>query len=134
MEVCIMNSQDFHEGMVRNMEWQAKKQAQLDAIYERERAKYSTPVQTVTTYVEQKPVPYSVAHPIQQPESDISKRLDRIETRIDKLYEMFGNAQISTCPHDKLFVFAPQANINANQAITLTDQQFKILVDKLMND
>ena len=37
-----MNTIDIHDGWVKNLEWEAKKQAQLDSIYEKERSKYSS--------------------------------------------------------------------------------------------
>lgn len=145
-----MNSRDWHEGMVRNMEWEARQNARLDAIYEQERAKYSTPAPTTTSYVQTtvvetpKPVTPKKLNfhggdnsfiPQLNDNQALERRLDRIENRIDKLYEMFGTQQVSTFDSsDKLFVFAPQANVNATQAITLTDQQFDLLLKALMND
>lgn len=122
-----MNSTDFHDCMVRNREIYAKEQAKLDHIYEQERAKY-TPTSTSNFK----------ATPIQVPQannnySDIVARLDKIESRIDKLYEMFGCRQQYSS--DGMFIIAPSnANISANQSITLSDSQFNELMNRLIGD
>lgn len=122
-----MNSTDFHDCMVRNREIYAKEQAKLDHIYEQERAKY-TPTSTSNFK----------ATPIQVPQannnySDIVARLDKIESRIDKLYEMFGCRQQYSS--DGMFIIAPSnANISANQSITLSDSQFNKLMNRLIGD
>lgn len=123
----MMNSTDFHDCMVRNREIYAKEQAKLDHIYEQERAKY-TPTSTSNFK----------ATPIQVPQannnySDIVARLDKIESRIDKLYEMFGCRQQYSS--DGMFIIAPSnANISANQSITLSDSQFNELMNRLIGD
>jgi hypothetical protein len=122
-----MNSTDFHDCMVRNREIYAREQAKLDHIYEQERAKY-TPTSTSNFK----------ATPIQVPQannnySDIVARLDKIESRIDKLYEMFGCRQQYSS--DGMFIIAPSnANISANQSITLSDSQFNELMNRLIGD
>ena len=123
----MMNSTDFHDCMVRNREIYAREQAKLDHIYEQERAKY-TPTSTSNFK----------ATPIQVPQannnySDIVARLDKIESRIDKLYEMFGCRQQYSS--DGMFIIAPSnANISANQSITLSDSQFNELMNRLIGD
>lgn len=122
-----MNSTDFHDCMVRNREVYAKEQAKLDHIYEQERAKY-TPTSTSNFK----------ATPIQVPQAnnnytDIIARIDKIESRIDKLYEIFGSKQ--SYSSDGMFVIAPSnANIMANQSITLSDSQFNELMNRLIGD
>jgi hypothetical protein len=122
-----MNSTDFHDCMVRNREVYAKEQARLEHIYEQEKAKY-TPTSTSNFK----------ATPIQVPQannnySDIVARLDKIESRIDKLYEMFGCRQQYSS--DGMFIIAPSnANIMANQSITLSDSQFNELMNRLIGD
>ena len=122
-----MNSTDFHDCMVRNREVYAKEQAKLEHIYEQEKAKYTSP--STSNFK---------ATPIQIPQannnySDILARMDKIETRIDKLYEMFGSKQ--SYSSDGMFVIAPSnANIVANQSITLSDSQFNELMNRLIGD
>ena len=123
----MMNSTDFHDCMVRNREVYAKEQAKLEHIYEQERAKY-TPTSTSNFK----------ATPIQVPQannnySDIVARMDKIESRIDKLYEIFASKQ--SYSSDGMFVIAPSnANIMANQSITLSDSQFNELMNRLIGD
>jgi hypothetical protein len=121
-----MNSTDFHDCMVRNREVYAKEQAKLEHIYEQEKAKYTSP--STSNFK---------ATPIQVPQannySDIIARMDKIESRIDKLYEMFGSKQ--SYSSDGMFVIAPSnANIMANQSITLSDSQFNELINRLIGD
>ena len=137
-----MNSQDWHEGMVRNQEWEVKRQAKLDALYERERAKYSSPAPVSTPVCSQSPV---VSAPTTSrpnyfkgslnpaPTTDINVRLDKLEARIDKLYELVAAKPNYTS--DGMFVIAPNnATVFANQSFTLTDEQFKVLMSKLIDD
>ena len=122
-----MNSTDFHDCMVRNREVYAREQAKLEHIYEQEKAKYTS--QSTSNFK---------ATPIQVPQannnySDIIARMDKIESRIDKLYEMFGSRQQYSS--DGMFVIAPSnANIMANQSITLSDSQFNELMNRLIGD
>lgn len=120
-----MNSEDFVRGMNRNVAFEAKQQARADAIYEAERRKYDNKYNNANTQQQQ-----------QVNTSDIYNRLNRIEGRIDKLYELIGQGNNKQSELErvsgKLFVFAPTANINANQAITLTDEQFSCLIGLIM--
>ena len=122
-----MNSTDFHNCMVRNREVYAKEQAKLEHIYEQEKAKYTSP--STSNFK---------ATPIQVPQvnnnySNIVARMDKIESRIDKLYEMFGSRQQYSS--DGMFVIASSnANIMANQSITLSDSQFNELMNRLIGD
>lgn len=122
-----MNSEDFVRGMNRNVAFEAKQQARADAIYEAERRKYDNKYNNANTQQQQQ---------VNNIPSDIYNRLNRIEGRIDRLYELIGqgNNQQSELERvsGKLFVFAPTANINANQAITLTDEQFSCLIGLIM--
>ena len=122
-----MNSEDWNNGMVRNMEWEARKAAQLDAIYEQERAKYasSTTQHTLQNFNKSN----------DQNNNVNSDRLARLEARIDKLYEMFGNMKEQQCTScDGLFVIANKgANVFSPHSITLTDKQFEMLMSKLID-
>lgn len=123
----MMNSTDFHDCMVKNREIYAKEQARLEHIYEQEKAKYNS---SSTSNFK--------ATPIQVPQannnySDIIARMNKIESRIDKLYEIFGSRQ--SYSSDGMFVIAPNnANIIANQSITLSDSQFNELMNRLIGD
>lgn len=120
-----MNSEDWHNGMVRNMEWEARKAAQLDAIYEQERAKYasSTTQHTLQNFNKSN----------NQNNNVNNDRLARLEARVDKLYEMFGNRQ-DQYTGNGLFVIAKEGTkVFAPQNITLTNEQFEMLMNRLMN-
>ena len=120
-----MNSTDFHDCMVRNREVYAKEQARLEHIYEQEKAKYTSQSTSnfKATLIPQANNNYS----------DIVARMDKIESRIDKLYEMFGCRQQYSS--DECLVIAPSnANIMANQSITLSDSQFNELINRLIGD
>ena len=122
-----MNDKDFDDMCKSNREYFAREQARLEHIYEQEKAKYAP---TSTSNFK--------ATPIQVPQannnySDIVARLDKIESRIDKLYEMFGCRQQYSS--DGMFIIAPSnANIMANQSITLSDSQFNELMNRLIGD
>lgn len=141
-----MNSQDWHEGMVRNQEWEVKRQAKLDVLYEQERAKYSkstsnsqasnnsnqaSATNTRTT------LPNYFGNACGQNNfnnGDVNARLDKLEARIDKLYELIGTKH-NNYTSDGMFVIAPKdATVFANQSFTLTDEQFKTLMSQLIND
>jgi hypothetical protein len=123
----MMNGKDFDDMCKSNREYYAREQARLEHIYEQEKAKY-TPTSTSNFK----------ATPIQVPQannnySDIIARMDKIESRIDKLYEIFGSKQ--SYSSDGMFVIAPSnANIMANQSITLSDNQFNELMNRLIGD
>lgn len=122
-----MNGKDFDDMCKSNREYFAREQARLEHIYEQEKAKYTS---SSTSNFK--------ATPIQIPQtnnnySDIIARTDKIESRIDKLYEMFGSKQQYS--NDGMFVIAPSnANIMANQSITLSDSQFNELMNRLIGD
>ena len=132
-----MNDTDFHNCMKNNREVYAREQARLEHIYEQEKAKYSSPLTTTTTHYSY----YTNNNRCQSNDNtstdikNIKERLDKMESRIDKLYEMFGNNNKPKYSSDGMFIIAPDnANIMANQSITLTDEQFEKLLDKIMNN
>ena len=111
-----MNTIDIHDGLVENLKWEAKKQAQLDSIYEKERSKYSSSNLYDDNY------------------SNDNSRLDALEKRISNLERKVDDL------HDKLvnlnegnglFVFAPNQNVKANVAFTLTENQFRELMESI---
>ena len=111
-----MNTIDIHDGLVENLKWEAKKQAQLDIIYEKERSKYSSSNSYNNDY------------------SSDNSRLDALEKRISNLERKVDDL------HDKLvtlnegnglFVFAPNQNVKANIAFTLTENQFRELMESI---
>ena len=114
-----MNTIDIHDGLVENLKWEAKKQAQLDIIYEKERSKYSSSNLYDDNY------------------SNDNSRLDALEKRISNLERKVDDL------HDKLvtlnegnglFVFAPNQNVKANVAFTLTENQFRELIESIKNN
>ena len=114
-----MNTIDIHDGLVENLKWEAKKQAQLDSIYEKERSKYSSSNLYDDNY------------------SNDNSRLDALEKRISNLERKVDDL------HDKLvnlnegnglFVFAPNQNVKANVAFTLTENQFRELIESIKNN
>ena len=111
-----MNTIDIHDGLVENLKWEAKKQAQIDSIYEKERSKYSSSNLYDDNY------------------SNDNSRLDALEKRISNLERKVDDL------HDKLvtlnegnglFVFAPNQNVKANVAFTLTENQFRELMESI---
>lgn len=130
-----MNGKDFDDMCKSNREYYAKEQARLDHIYDKEYSKYSSSYTPPTTVVQQTS---NFKGGFCQPpanNSNIDARLDRIEARIDKLYEMFGSLGGQKYSSDGLFIIAPEnANINTTNTFTLTDNQFQMLLSQLMND
>lgn len=114
-----MNTIDIHNGWVRNLEWQAKKQAQLDRVYEREYNKSSSSSYNKSSY--------SNNDEITKLGSRISlleSKINRIEERIDDLHDKI----VSMDEGNGLFVFAPDQNVNASVAFKLSEDQFKELL------
>lgn len=111
-----MNSIDFNESCVRNMIWDAKKQAEVDATYEREIKKYRGE--------NNKPNYYSNS-------SNIENRLLNLENKIDSLEERMKELVIGFNNSNGLFVFAPDQNITSNFAFSLSDEQFKEIINKM---
>lgn len=121
-----MNSADYYNAMAHNEEIDAKRQARLDNIYEVERAKYSKP-QVQTKIIEK-----VVEKPNSTYNSDVITRLDRLETRVDALAKLLTNMKPPEPKIGDLFVFATNNNdIYANNAITLSDEQFNQLIKTL---
>ena len=121
-----MNSADYYNAMAHNEEIDAKRQARLDHIYEVERAKYSNP-QVKTKIIEK-----VVEKPNSTYNSDVIARLNRLETRVDALAKLLTNMKPPEPKIGDLFVFATNNNdIYANNAITLSDEQFNQLIKTL---
>lgn len=112
-----MNSIDFNESCVRNMIWDAKKQAEIDATYEREMKKYNRGKNNNSNY-------YSNS-------SNIESRLLNLENRINSLEERIKDLVIGFNNSNGLFVFAPDQNITSNFAFSLSDEQFKEIINKM---
>lgn len=113
----MFNSIDAFNGYMNNHKLYAKKQAEIDAIYENERRKYGLSDNSNTI----------VTHEYSYSNDEVSRRLDRIESRIDKLYEIIGNNESN---ESKLFVCL-EGNVKCKKAISLTDDQFKMLIEKI---
>lgn len=110
-----MNTIDIHNGWVKNLEWQAKKQAQLDNIYDNERLKYHSYSQNQNNT------------DMYARLSAIECRLDRIEKKVDELHDMIVRFDES----NGLFVFAPNQNVKANVAFSLSENQFEELIRQI---
>lgn len=122
-----MNSIDMRNGFVRNLEWQAKKQVQLDAIYENERRRLMSPISYSTTTTSSTSSNSSASNNYNASRiAALEKRCEKIEKRLDKMEDMI------VCNDDKLFVFAPESTVNAGVSLTLTNQQFRELVKKIV--
>lgn len=109
-----MNTIDIHDGWAKNLEWEAKKQAQLDSIYEKERNKYSS----------------SNLYDDNSRLDALEKRISKLERRVNKLY----NKLVTLNEGNGLFVFAPNQNVKANVAFTLTENQFRELIESIKNN
>lgn len=111
-----MNSIDFNESCVRNMIWDAKKRAEVDVTYERELKKYRSKNNNSNYY----------SNP-----SNIENRLLNLENRINSLEERMKDLVIGFNNSNGLFVFAPDQNITSNFAFSLSDEQFKEIINKM---
>lgn len=111
-----MNSIDFNESCVRNMIWDAKKQAEVDATYEREMKKYGSKNNNLNYYFNS---------------SSIENRLLNLENKINSLEERMKDLVIGFNNSNGLFVFAPDQNITSNFAFSLSDDQFKEIINKM---
>lgn len=114
-----MNSNDMRNGFVKNLEWEAKKQAQLDSIYENERKKYNNQSNS-----------QGRGNNVNTRLNALEQRCARIESRLNELHDMIVT---NPCPKigNNLFVFAPNQNVNAGIAFSLTESQFNELVKKI---
>ena len=113
-----MNTTDFYEGMARNEKFDARRQAQADNAYLEERRRLDN--QNNMTDV---------------PNNAYDARLTRIEERLDNLYRMFsniGNIDDIVNQNGKLFVFASKSNVMSDTSITLSDQQFEELMNRIL--
>lgn len=120
-----MNSIDIFNGYMNNHETYAKKQAKIDSIYKSERKKYDRQFNNNSNN------DYYQNHNNTYNQDIILKKLNRIESRIDKLYEIIGNN--NGFGNNKLFVCL-DGEVNCRTSVALTDQQFDILINKLMKD
>lgn len=111
-----MNTIDMHNGMVNNMEWDAKKSAELAAIHNK---RYNECINNDR----QNNQSYNNTDM-----SSINRRLDSIERKIDNLQNLIIN---STSNSGELFVFAPKKNINAGVSFGLTEAQFNALLKRI---
>ena len=113
-----MNTIDIHDGLIENLKWEAKKQAQLDSIYEKERSKYSSS----NSYKN-----YSNDN---SRLDALEKRISNLERKVDDLHDKLVNLNEG----NGLFVFAPNQNVKANVAFTLTENQFRELIESIKNN
>lgn len=112
-----MNTIDLHNGMINNMEWEARKAAELDAIYNNHYNECSGNNNSDRQYYDD-PVDMSY----------FDERLDSIERKIDELRSLIVD---STSNNNGLFVFAPKKNINAGVSFGLTENQFNALLGRI---
>lgn len=117
-ETIIMNTIDMHDAMVNNMEWEARKAAELNAIYDK---RYNECSGNNSHYENQ-----SYNNPVDM--SSVNERLDSIERKIDELRNLIVS---STSNNRELFVFAPKKNINAGVSFGLTENQFNALLRRI---
>lgn len=113
-----MNTIDMHNAMVNNMEWEARKAAELDVIYDK---RYNECSGNNSHYENQ-----SYNNPVDM--SSVNERLDSIERKIDELRNLIVS---STSNNRELFVFAPKKNINAGVSFGLTENQFNALLRRI---
>ena len=107
-----MNTIDIHDGLIRNLEFEARKNAQLDNIYENERIKYPYCPETQNTNMYNKL-------------SSIENRLSIIENRIEELHDIVVNLNEG----NGLFTFSKNQNVKEQTAsFSLSESQFKELI------
>lgn len=107
-----MNTADIYDGMMRNMEFQARNDARLDAIYDREYKRQTNQMNCNNQDTARL--------------NAIESRLTDIENRLNKLQDMIVSDQ------NNLFVFAPKQNVNTGISFTLTEAQFNDLVNRIV--
>lgn len=115
-----MNTIDIHDGYVRNLEWWARKQAELDRIYDecyRNGSNNNNQQQSTS----------KTNNTDNSKLSLLEKRLSRIEKSITELHDLVVNKNNS----NGLFVFAPNQNVNASVAFPLTEYQFNELINRI---
>jgi hypothetical protein len=107
--------------MVENYEFEARNQAKLDAIYERERSKYSSLFNNNQSDNNSNYDNTRLSY--------IENRLNCIENRINELHGMIINIKES----NGLFVFAPKGNINSAVSFQLSESQFREMMNSIVN-
>lgn len=112
-----MNTIDLHNGMINNMEWEARKAAELNAIYNN---RYNECSGNNDSFGCQYDDPIDMSY--------VNERLDSIERKIDELRNLIVD---STSNNNGLFVFAPNKNINAGVSFGLTENQFNALLGRI---
>ena len=113
-----MNDADFYEGMARNEKFDAKRRAQADNAYLEEARKLNNRSNANNDI----PASYDA-------------RLTRIEERLDNLYHMLGNigcVDNTISRNGKLFMFVSKSNVMSDTSITLSDQQFEELMNRIL--
>lgn len=112
-----MNTTDFYEGMARNEKFNARRQAQADNTYLEETRRLNN-----QNNADSIPTSYDA-------------RLTRIEERLDNLYHMLGNigcVDNTISQNGKLFMFVSKSNVMSDTSITLSDQQFEELMNRIL--
>lgn len=104
-----MNTTDFYNGMEKNREFDARRQAQADYAYAQEMEKLHN----------DHPAPNN--DPTMLP--DIYARLEALEHRVEEL-----EGRVTRSP----FVVVNENNVNAMTAISLTDPQLKEFISSVI--
>lgn len=117
-----MCTEDFYNAQCNNRRIDAKLDAELDAIYQRERAKYGLPSD----------------YDYYGSDSDfddgdiyvIKARLDSIERRLDTIENAYRN--LNKTSFGSPFVIVKDGKVSADTSIYLTDEQFKNLLKSIL--
>lgn len=115
-----MCTEDFYNAQCRNRRIDAKLDAELDAIYQRERAKYGLP----SDY------DYSSDDFDDGDIYVIKSRLDSIERRLDTIENVYRN--LNKPNFGSPFVIVKDGKVLADTSINLTDEQFKNLLKSIL--
>lgn len=124
-----MNGKDFDDMCKMHREYMAKEQARLDYIYEQESRKYHG--QNNTSYSGSTTSNFR-NNGTQVPQQNNNERLDRLEARVDKLYDMFSNMNQKYFSNGLFVIASSGSNVVATHSIILTDSQFQELMSKLV--
>lgn len=111
---------DFNNSCRYNEEIEVKRQAYLDNMYEQERRNnYRSFTNNSNNFIDSSNLEARI--------NSIENRINNIERTVNSLKDLFAKFDQS----NGLFVFAPDSNIEARVAFSLTDTQLKEIMNNI---